>query len=128
VTPTPTPTEPQPQPEPEPEPVPTFATLSVNAAPESVEVGKTFPKTEPMFVLAEVKKHGVEIGIAAGQLEKGKTVHLAIDQTITLVDAATGVTYEIRLLSVGAQPDTLFDSGADGSSAAPAVSTPESSG
>ncbi len=128
VAPAPVSTVAEPQPQPEPEPDPTFATLSVNAVPESVEVEKPFPKVEPMFVLAEVKKRGVEVGIAAGQLEKGKTVHLAVDQTITLVDAATGVTYEITLLSVGAEPDLLFDSGAAGASGASTASTPGSSG
>jgi hypothetical protein len=82
-----------------------------------------------MFVLSKVTKQGVEIGIAGGQLEKGETAHIAVGKSITLVDAATGVTYEIVLLSVGASPDLMFDSGGTGSTtpgSTPAATTPGS--
>ena len=89
-----------------------FATLSVNGVAESVEITGQFPAVEPLFVLAAVKKGEAEIGIANGKLEKGKTVKLTVGKSLTLVDAASGVTYVVKLLTVGSQPDVTFTQGA----------------
>jgi hypothetical protein len=87
---------------------PTFATISVNGIAESLELGGVFPELSKLFVLAKVKPKGVEIGIAGGRLEQGKTAAVKVGKTITLVDSASGVRYVIEILSVGTQPDLEF--------------------
>lgn len=89
---------------------PRYATISVNDVTESVELGATFPKNEPMFMLARVKPELVRIGIDGGKLEKGATAPVEVGGSITLVDSASGVRYVIKVISVGAQPDLTFTS------------------
>lgn len=87
---------------------PRYATVSVNGVAESVELGAAFPRDAPMFVLAKVKAELVRIGIAGGKLESGTTAPVAVGDTITLVDSATGVRYVLKVISVGATPDITF--------------------
>lgn len=89
---------------------PKYATISVNGIAESLEVGTTFPKGEPLFVLAKVKPDLVRIGIAGGKLEKGSTALVEVGSSITLVDSASGVRYVVKVISVGATPDLAFTS------------------
>lgn len=91
---------------------PRYATIEVNGVTESVEVEKEFPKDAPMFVLAKVKPGFVRIAIAGGALEKGGTAMVEVGTSITLVDAASGVRYVVRVLAVGTEPDLAFTSGA----------------
>lgn len=104
---------------------PKYATISVNGVTESLELGATFPKTEPLFVLARVKPKLVRIGIAGGKLEKGSTALVEVGGSITLVDSASGVRYVIKVISVGAQPDLAFTSVSTAApTTTPAPSTP----
>jgi hypothetical protein len=89
---------------------PKYATISVNGLAESLEVGTTFPKSEPLFVLTKVKPKLVRIGIAGGKLEKGATALVEVGSSITLVDSASGVRYVVKVISVGATPDLAFTS------------------
>jgi hypothetical protein len=92
-----------------------FATLMVNGNPEQVEVKQTFPTDDDVFVLADVKKKAVKIGVAGGSLEGGKPVTLKLGKKLTLVNTATGVRWVLKLVYTGTQPETLetFTTGGD---------------
>ena len=80
---------------------PTTAVISVNGAPESVQVGGTFPATDPYFKLVSLTKKGAKISIAGGSLENGSpTVTLTKNKALTLMNTADGTRYVLRLVSV----------------------------
>jgi hypothetical protein len=87
------------------EPTLAYATISVGGEPESVGLKDTFPKDEPMFVLASLKERSARIGIAGGSLAKGETVKLVMGKKLTLVNTATGARYTLQLLYTGASPE-----------------------
>lgn len=87
------------------EPKLAFATISVGGDAESVGLKDTFPKEEPMFVLASLKERSARIGIAGGSLAEGETVKLVMGKKLTLVNTATGARYTLQLLYVGAAPE-----------------------
>ena len=79
----------------------TTAVISVNGAPESVQVGGTFPTADPYFKLVSVTKKGAKISIAGGTLENGApTVTLTKTKSLTLMNTADGTRYVLRLVSV----------------------------
>ena len=79
----------------------TKAVISVNGAPESVQVGGTFPTADPYFKLVSVTKKGAKISIAGGTLENGApTVTLTKTKSLTLMNTADGTRYVLRLVSV----------------------------
>lgn len=78
----------------------TAATIEVNGKPETVQVGSTFPSTNPIFKLVSLSNGAAEIGIANGAYSSGaQTVSLTVGNPLTLVDTADGVRYELQLLS-----------------------------
>ena len=80
---------------------PTTATISINGAPESVQVGGTFPAADPYFKLVSLTKKGAKISIAGGSLENGApTVTLTKNKALTLMNTADGTRYVLRLVSV----------------------------
>jgi hypothetical protein len=80
---------------------PTAAVISVNGAPESVQVGGTFPATDPFFKLVSLTKKGAKISIAGGSLANGApTVTLTKNKPLTLMNTADGTRYVLRLVSV----------------------------
>lgn len=87
------------------EPKLAFATISVGGEPEPVGLKDTFPKEEPMFVLASLKEKSARIGIAGGSLAQGETVKLVMGKKLTLVNTATGARYTLQLLYTGASPE-----------------------
>jgi hypothetical protein len=75
-------------------------TLQVNGKTQTVRVGQSFPSSNPLFKLVSVSHGLVRIGIASGSYQSGaQTVSLVSGRTLTLVDTADGVRYQIRLLS-----------------------------
>lgn len=78
----------------------TTAVISVNGAPESVEVGGTFPTADPYFKLVSLTKKAARISIAGGSLENGApTVTLTRSKALTLMNTADGTRYVLRLVS-----------------------------
>jgi hypothetical protein len=79
----------------------TTAVISVNGAPESVQVGGTFPTADPYFKLVSLTKKGAKISIAGGTLDNGApTVTLTKNKALTLMNTADGTRYVLRLVSV----------------------------
>ena len=98
VTPAPKPAA---KPSPAPAAAPTSAVISVNGAPETVQVGGTFPAADPYFKLVSLTKKGAKISIAGGSLENGApTVTLTKNKALTLMNTADGTRYVLRLVSV----------------------------
>jgi hypothetical protein len=98
VTPAPKPAA---KPSPAPAAAPTSAVISVNGAPETVQVGGTFPAEDPYFKLVSLTKKGAKISIAGGSLENGApTVTLTKNKALTLMNTADGTRYVLRLVSV----------------------------
>lgn len=100
VTPAPKPA-PASKPAPTPAAAPTAAVISVNGAPETVQVAGTFPAADPYFKLVSLTKKGAKISIAGGSLENGApTVTLTRNKALTLMNTADGTRYVLRLVSV----------------------------
>ncbi len=76
------------------------ARIVVNGRVQVVRVGASFPSADPLFKLVAVSNSGVvRIGIAAGSYSSGaKTISLVAGRTMTLVDTADGIRYQLRLL------------------------------
>jgi hypothetical protein len=80
---------------------PTSAVISVNGSPETIQVGGTFPASQPFFKLVSLTAKSAKIGIAGGTLETGAaTVTLAKGKALTLMNTADGTRYVLRLVSV----------------------------
>jgi hypothetical protein len=76
------------------------ARISVNGRIQVVRVGASFPSANPLFRLVSFSGGVARIGIASGSYSSGaKTVSLASGRTMTLVDTADGIRYQLRLLS-----------------------------
>jgi hypothetical protein len=74
--------------------------IAVNGRVQIVRVGTSFPSTNPLFRLVSVSNNGVaRIGVASGSYSSGaRTVSLVAGRTLTLVDTADGIRYQLRLL------------------------------
>jgi hypothetical protein len=80
--------------------VSTSATISVNGAEETVDVGGQFPAADPAFVLVSATSSSVRIGIAGGSLASGdQTVTLRRGNTLTLVNTVDGTEYHLKLVA-----------------------------
>ena len=85
----------------------TDATIMFNGKPQQLTVKQKFPKGSPLFVLVALKKKQAKIGVAGGSFDNGQTVTLALGKTVTLVDTATGVRYELKLVYTGSTPEAI---------------------
>ena len=75
------------------------ARISVNGRIQVVRVGASFPSANPLFRLVSVTGGVARIGIASGSYSSGaRTVSLAAGRTLTLVDTADGIRYQLRLI------------------------------
>jgi hypothetical protein len=76
------------------------ARIAVNGRVQVVRAGTSFPSANPLFRLVSVSNNGVaRIGIATGTYSSGaRTVSLVPGRTLTLVDTADGIRYQLRLL------------------------------
>jgi hypothetical protein len=76
------------------------ARISVNGRIQVVRLGASFPSANPLFRLVSFSGGVARIGISSGSYSSGaKTVSLASGRTLTLVDTADGIRYQLRLLS-----------------------------
>ncbi len=74
--------------------------ISVNGRIQVVRVGTSFPSANPLFRLVSVKGGVARIAIASGSYSSGaQTVSLTAGRTLTLVDTADGIRYQLRLLA-----------------------------
>jgi hypothetical protein len=93
----------------EPPPV-IYATIDLDGKPQQLQVTKVkqeFPQGDPMFVLVSVKKKQAKIGVAGGSFDDGQTVTLTLGKKVTLVNTATGVRYELKLVYTGTAPEVI---------------------
>lgn len=80
---------------------PTAARISVNGIRELVDLGKTFPSSDPVFRLVSLTRTTAKIGIAGGSLSTGDaTATLTKGKKVTLMNTADGTRYELILLSL----------------------------
>ena len=76
------------------------ARISVNGRVQVVRVGASFPSANPLFRLVSVSGGVARIAISSGSYSSGaKTVSLVAGRSLTLVDTADGIRYQLRLLS-----------------------------
>jgi hypothetical protein len=87
--------------QPAPAPNPSRARISVNGTSELVDLGKTFPSSDPVFRLVALTRTTARIGIAGGSLSTGEgTTNLTKGKKVTLMNTADGTRYQLVLLSV----------------------------
>ena len=81
---------------------PSRARISVNGTSELVDVGKTFPSSDPVFRLFSLTRTTVKIWhLAGGSLSSGDgTTTLTKGKKVTLMNTADGTRYELVLLSL----------------------------
>ncbi|MES1246984.1 MAG: hypothetical protein ABUS54_04845 [Actinomycetota bacterium] len=81
---------------------PTSAVLSVNGTQETVNVGGTFPATNPMFQLLSLTKTTAKVTVVGGSYASGAaSVTLTVGTPVTLVNTATGTKYTLILYPQG---------------------------
>lgn len=119
-----------------PPPAIAYATIMLDGKPQQLQVKQKFPKGDPTFVLVSLKKKEAKIGIAGGSFDDGGKVTLTLGKKLTLLNTATGVRYELKLVYTGSAPETIegfstptdkqaaAPDGASTASAAPAAATP----
>ena len=78
------------------------AVIAVNGVESTVSVKGEFPTDAPVFVLVSVGKGTAKVAIAGGAFASGApTITLTAGKTVTLVNTADGVRYELKLLRTG---------------------------
>jgi hypothetical protein len=78
----------------------TSAVVEVNGRRQPVRVADSFPKANPTFKLVAVNGGVARVGIAGGSYASGaQTVSLQLGHTLTLVNTADGMRYELKLVS-----------------------------
>ncbi len=93
-----------------------FATINFDGKPQQVTLKKGFPEDEPVFVVRGMTKNTVKIGVAGGSFDDGQTITLNRGKKVTLVNTATGVRYELKVVFTGTAPETIkgFTTGQEG--------------
>jgi hypothetical protein len=89
-----------------PEPI-VYATIDFDGKPQQLKVKDDFPADQPLFVLRSVKKKSAKIAVAGGSFDDSETFTLKLNKKVTLVNTATGVRYEIKLVYTGAAPEVI---------------------
>jgi hypothetical protein len=108
---------------PKPPPI-AYATIMFDGTPQQLQKKEKFPTANPMFVLVSLKKKQAKVGVAGGAFDDGKTVTLTQGKQVTLVNTATGVRYELKLVYTGSAPETIEGfSSTDGGKTAPPAAT-----
>jgi hypothetical protein len=92
-----------------------YATVMLNGKPQQLQVNQKFPKAAPLFVLQALTKKQATLGVVRGAFGGGKTVTLALGKSLTLVNAATGARFRLRLVYTGGVPERIerFAAGAE---------------
>ena len=121
------------------EPLPVvYATINLDGKPQQLKVKQKFPESDPLFVLRSLTKKQAKIGVAGGSFDDGQAVTLQFGKKVTLVNTATGVRYQLKLVYTGTTPETIegfttgqgapaaagATAGASGSSAAATTAAP----
>ncbi len=93
-----------------------YATINLNGHPQQVKVKDDFPASSPLFVLKSLQKKAAKIGVAGGSFDDGQAVVLKLNKTVTLLNTATGVRYQLKLVYTGTQPEVIegFTTGKQG--------------
>jgi len=91
---------------PEPPPI-VYATINLDGKPQQTQVKGKFPAAAPLFVLRSLTKKQAKIGVAGGSFDNGQPVTLVLGKKLTLVNTATGVRYELKLVYTGATPEVI---------------------
>jgi hypothetical protein len=102
---------------PPPPPV-VYATVLLDGKSQPLKVKQKFPTGDPLFVLVGLAKNRAKIGVAGGSFDDGQNVTLTLGKKVTLVDTATGVRYELKLVYTGSAPEQV--EGFSASTATPA--------
>ena len=90
-----------------PPPPVVYATIDFDGKAQQVQAKDKFPADAPLFFVRSVKKNQVKIGVAGGSFDDSQAVVLKEGKTVTLVNTATGVRYELKLVYTGAQPEVI---------------------
>jgi hypothetical protein len=105
-----------------------YATIDFDGKPQQLQVKAEFPTDEPLFVLRSLKKKRAKIGVAGGAFDDGSTITLKLNKKVTLVNTATGVRYELKLVYTGTTPEVIegftTTNGSSDATASPATTTP----
>ena len=72
-----------------------------------MKVKQKFPESDPLFVLRSLTKKQAKIGVAGGSFDDGQAVTLQFGKKVTLVNTATGVRYQLKLVYTGTAPETI---------------------
>jgi hypothetical protein len=90
------------------EPLPVvYATINLDGEPQQMKVKQKFPEADPLFVLRSLTKKQAKIGVAGGSFDDGQAVTLQFGKKVTLVNTATGVRYQLKLVYTGTAPETI---------------------
>ena len=84
-----------------------YATINLDGKPQQLKVKQKFPEGDPLFVLRSLTKKQAKIGVAGGSFDDGQAVTLQFGKKVTLVNTATGVRYELKLVYTGTTPETI---------------------
>lgn len=90
-----------------------YATINLDGKPQQLKLKQQFPKGDPLFVLVSLGKKQAKIGVAGGSFDNGETVTLKLGRKLTLVNTATSVRYELKLVYRGSAPETIEGFSAD---------------
>jgi hypothetical protein len=84
-----------------PDPAADTASLEVNGTAETVEVGDSFPASDPVFKLVSLGEDSVTVGLVSGTFSNGQeTIVINIGETLVLVSDPDGTRYAIKLAGV----------------------------
>ena len=108
-----------------PQPAPTSALISVNGAPEVVQVGNDFPSANPTFHLVSLTWRSAKISIVGGSYASGAaTVTVRRGKPLTLENTADGTRYVIRLLALNPGQVAAGSSGTPSATPSTTTTTP----
>jgi hypothetical protein len=87
---------------------PTYATIEVNGNELRLKLDQAFPPATKVFEVAALKPKSAEIVLASGgKIGKSGKLILTMGKPLTLVNAATGKRYTLKLLYTGSTPEVV---------------------
>ena len=87
---------------------PIYATIEVNGKELRLKIDQDFPPATKVFELAALKPKSAEIVLASGgKIGKNGKLILTMGKPLTLVNAATGKRYTLKLLYTGGTPEVV---------------------
>jgi hypothetical protein len=87
---------------------PLYATIEVNGNELRLKIDQAFPPSTKVFELAALKPKSAEIVLASGgKIGKNGKLILTMGRPLTLVNAATGKRYTMKLLYTGSTPEVV---------------------